>query len=354
LVFVLIFLASAAIFAQTDPEPLAIKKGRTYTVISTDGSGTVPLHSLRQLVFTVPEGTDFTAVGITGSKKEPTGIFVQHGKDKTWYSIPAENLVASKALGAGASGILNSGYFTWGLIIAGFFSLSVIRKRKMKKTFIDYYDNKRKAFPWLETYLGKHPNTVKWRLELARFEDASTMFSVIVFFVALAVFYLISEATFLGSFTGLARSLIETTLIVVAILLGSIVGKDRSVKPGFVETIEKGLTLECPSCHCPHPWEIIYKKITFIERKTTKTTSHTYEVNKEGHQFMGGTSVKESILTQQITAKLSGTLNVPTADIRITQKGLRHGQEKEIRIFLRLNKQRMKCLAMARWLLATV
>lgn len=283
-------LVGTTLFAQ--PDKIAI--GRTYTVKSTDGSGQVPLYRLAASVpaYFVPDGTEFKVAGYVLED-----IKVKYGDGD--YFIKKENfdketdasIAEMKAFKKRQTGKRNSVLLWIVMAAAGFIVISRMGKVIFLKEYTDYYTLKRRQFPWLENWIkdrGDDPAKIR------AYSSASgnTMLSIIIFLVVGFILNIIVK----GSMTA---GVIYLIVYFAAIFLITWKGKSD---PGSLEP-EKGLTLECPSCHCPHSWILTQREI-IVEDSSTTTTKTTTTRETSGGGLVG---LSQSILNDGTTTKVDST-----------------------------------------------
>ena len=179
-------------------------------------------------------------------------------------------------------------------LAAGIFELVVLRKRnkirlrEIYKTnekaytqfYAAYYDKKRKEFPWLDNWIKANGDPViKWAAVYAGKAKAASISPTIISFIILAVGGMISSnatSSVVGFIIGGLITLAVSFFAGIKILNKAVNVDTSSLDP--VSDFVFYIPLECPSCHCPHSWEMTQEE-TIVERKETtkKTTTTTRE-----------------------------------------------------------------------------
>jgi TPR repeat protein/uncharacterized membrane protein YbaN (DUF454 family) len=144
-------------------------------------------------------------------------------------------------------------------------------KTRSLRTFTAYYAQKRRDFPWLENWVKENGDPVPKRLK----DDSGTSISVaIVFFVVVVIVMLIFPKWIP----------LHIILLALTILVTEYNARGKTKNPGSLsgdksgddigsEGDEWGLTLECPSCHCPHSWVMPQKEVIVDGDSGSKTTT---------------------------------------------------------------------------------
>jgi TPR repeat protein len=153
----------------------------------------------------------------------------------------------------------------------------------------DYYDKKRKEFPWLDKWIKANGDPAnQWvRVNTDKDTKVSGIAPVILSFVILAVGGII--ALIVGSSSVVGFIIVGLITLAVSFFAGNKLGnKAVNVDTEHLESPSayepyNGLTLECPSCHCPHSWGMTQEEI-IVERKETEkeTTRRTTTVKGGG------------------------------------------------------------------------
>jgi len=286
----LMLFIGTVLFAQSAD----VKMGRTYTVKSTDGSGQVPLYRNAAVVpaYFVPEGTEFK---VEGYDRNDIEVKYEDGKYyiriENFHEETAESIAYMKAFTKRQEKKRNSVIIWIVMAAAGFVVISRMSKTICLKEYTDYYADKRRQFAWLESWIQKRgDNPAKIRAYSSA--SGNTMLSIIIFLVVGFILNLITA----GSMTA--------GVIYLIIYFGVIFLITWRVKsdPGSLEP-EKGLTLECPSCHCPHSWILTQREI-IIEDSSTTTTKTTTTRETSGGDLV---SMSQSILNDGTTTRVDST-----------------------------------------------
>jgi hypothetical protein len=156
------------------------------------------------------------------------------------------------------------------VVIVGFFiMLYKWNKTRTLRGFKTYHEQKRREFTWLDNWIKANGDPSE------KMAGSGSMVHVLA---AVAVFLVLMIITyFIGKIGNVG---IVPTLVYLAIaagvcwLLGRRIMKNPS---GYKDDPrETGLTLECPSCHCPHAWAMLQKEVIFddatVHSKVTTTT----------------------------------------------------------------------------------
>jgi hypothetical protein len=156
------------------------------------------------------------------------------------------------------------------VVIVGFFiMLYKWNKTRPLMAFKKYHAQKRGEYPWLENWIQKNGDPSEEMAEGASYTAVGA--GVLVFLVLMIITYFIGEIGKVG---------IVPTLVYLAIAAGVcfLYTRKRAKNPGDYEGAELGLTLECPSCHCPHSW-VMTQKEEIVEGKETSqsVTTTTYK-----------------------------------------------------------------------------
>jgi hypothetical protein len=296
LILLMLFIV-AALFAQN--KSVDVRAYRTYIVKSTDGSGEVPLFGMNvsDVALTVPDGTEFYIISLVGSSSR---LQVQYeGRN---YHIDKANVAEETAESIAKRGEIRSrnkfstfmSLLYWACIIVAFIFLLKRNKKIAIKIYNDYYTKKRKEFPWLVEWWKryKHPSPAEIRGGTSA--GAIVIISFIVFIV-LALLFGFIESKLVPS-TGLVSYISSAVIIAIVFLVSAKLGEYilKKENPATSDNKGHGLVLECPSCHCPHAWGMVYElnAISKIETETVRTTTETWEEDSSGHRIFGSTSIR--------------------------------------------------------------
>jgi hypothetical protein len=93
----------------------------------------------------------------------------------------------------------------------------------------------------------------------------------------------------------LYRNIGAAVAILIAVIINRLMTKKSKSSPDY-EPSDNGISLECPSCHCPHSW-VMVKSQNIVEKVETKTTTTTRTPSAEsygggaiGQAFAGASS----------------------------------------------------------------
>ena len=271
LVFLMLVIGTMA-FAQTNE----IKSGRTYVLKSTDGSGQVPLYRYGADIpaLFLPEGTEIKPISSYSN-----GIEVRH--EDRGYIIREENFGEETAAsvkdreGSKIFGILFVliQFGKTGLIVLLIVLMYKRNKYRSVPKYKTYYNAKRKQFPWLVKWLKNYPEIEK---EKSIAEASTTALAS-----TLSVIGILLLGMFVSFIIGFGGFLTEILCIVGAVVISELISRrwSNSKNPGILSvTGDEGLTLECPSCGCPHAWTLLgtqdfIKDISTSEKTITTTMS---------------------------------------------------------------------------------
>lgn len=178
--------------------------------------------------------------------------------------------------------------------IVGFIVMFRRNKTRTLRNYTAYYAKKRREFPWLENWIKQNLDPTEIRAK----EGASTgnLLSGIVF-IAICI---IANIFFGTNF------IVVLITVALAFLAAELVARHFAKNPGaYGGRIEEGLTLECPSCGCPHSWVMTHKEV-IVENKetTTKTTTRTGHGNPDLFEQMMG--MKGDGVEKKITIVYTG------------------------------------------------
>ena len=176
-------------------------------------------------------------------------------------------------------------------IIGGFILINKLNKIRAKKPYADYYAKKRKEFPWLDNWINENVNPAELRANEGA--SSSTVVSIILFviFGVIGGIILLFSGSLVAFFVSVA----------IGLGIGELMARKNLKDPTILENEEVGLTLECPSCGCPHSWVLLEEEnvVEEIETTTETTTRSGYgqgdfiDWSMEGFK-QNGTTVKET------------------------------------------------------------
>jgi hypothetical protein len=156
------------------------------------------------------------------------------------------------------------GIAVWLIIIGVFIFLFIRNKNRSLNAYTAYYKSKRQQFTWLDKWINDNIDPSPLRAE------SDSIWKNILSSVLFLAIVIIGSLFF--------RSLIgQIIVIVLGFLAAFFIGRKKAIDPAYLPT-EAGLTLECPSCGCPHSWVMLNKE-NIVEgyEKTTKSTTKIRE-----------------------------------------------------------------------------
>ena len=290
-----------------------VKGGWLYTTRSTDGSGTIPLrrNDGGERGETMPAGVEFQVTG-----KDSINNRIRLTYEGNDYSIPVENIVADsgkkpakvKMARTADKNIIDFLVFVFLVAFAG---IIVYYKKtypgKAKAAFQKYYDRKRKEFAWLDNWINQH--TEDGGIVNARTEDlVSSGFTGVWLWTIIGAVVAILLSFFVpGKITGAVVSFLIMSL---SLLNAYRISQKEISNPGTYansNVYDSLLTLECPSCHCPHSWGVIdcFNVVNHKEIVTKKTTRKGYNNNDFVDSVLNG--FKQDGTTSKTTVTYYGT-----------------------------------------------
>jgi hypothetical protein len=152
------------------------------------------------------------------------------------------------------------------LMIPVFIVVYIWNKRRAVRTFTAYYAQKRQEFPWLDKWIKDHVDPSILRAGDTAIGNMGII--AIIVFVFSIIGFLIFDRLSIGLFV----------FVVIGLVLSEIYARKQAKNPGTVDDQNGGLTLECPSCGCPHSWGLLEEK-NIVDR--TETT--TEEITRKGY-----------------------------------------------------------------------
>ena len=271
-------LAASCGGAKESDEP---RHDSTWTVKAADGSGSVPLHTYNtgtMYELTVPDGTEVKIITKHGNAYAGNIRYEVEYEGGKYYVVDAniDNETAASKAERAASRRKSS--MRWPIQIlktlafAGLLILSFKRnKARSLKYYNEYYNRKGREFPWLDNWLKQNSGIP---LDRATGDSGAATVLTIVIFIAsyfLAAIFIRSNA---------AGEIFMTALPVAACeVIGFIMirKKDQSAIQST-----SGIMLECPSCHCPHSWTMLFSQNIVESQSTTETTTTTTQTDQYG------------------------------------------------------------------------
>jgi hypothetical protein len=165
------------------------------------------------------------------------------------------------------------------ILAAGFaasFILNKLGRARITKAYVDYYAKKRREFSWLENWIKENENPAEGRAVAV---TSGGLFLVFLYFLVVEIITMIIPSMF-----GLKKSIpFQIILLAAGIVVYEITSRKSAKNPGIEENAnEKGLTLECPSCHCPHAWVMTQKEEVVEGSNTSRTETTTTTKTKYG------------------------------------------------------------------------
>jgi len=156
-------------------------------------------------------------------------------------------------------------------------------KNRTKKAIAAYYARKRKEYAWLDKWL----NGQKFDVVQLRANEESGVSNLITIIV-LGVVFLI--ALFIG------KAVLFIALPAITLGIIELIAWRTSKNPGnYTNGFNYGLSLECPSCHCPHAWVMTEKEKIWDSKVINTTTQSGYQKNFTFNVYEKKTSTDESI-----------------------------------------------------------
>jgi|GEM_PF-5407666 len=180
---------------------------------------------------------------------------------------------------------------------AAIFVIFMLNDVQRKKSYTGYYAAKRREFPWLDNWIKEIADPAKERLNDDKIGNIG---AVIIYYAVIAV------ALKLFPVWGFYGESVTLQIIFTALGIPIAFGFARmGIKnPGAYEhPSEKGLTLECPACGCPHSWVITHKEDIVEDSSTTTTTTTTTRETTGG----GLVGASQSILNDGTTTRVDST-----------------------------------------------
>jgi len=182
--------------------------------------------------------------------------------------IAVSLLLGMVACGGGESSSIDmykksNQWFMFGVIVAVFFGLYKWNKIISLKALRKYYAQKRLEFPWLDNWIKQNGDP---SLSRARGNSISGVVIAMVVLVALGL---------ITQFLGKTNFINTIVYIAISIVVFWLVGRSKTIDGNYVNG---GVTLECPSCHCPHSWGVIKNEI-IIDSKSNQIEEIKYTYN---------------------------------------------------------------------------
>jgi len=286
-----------------------VKNNSDWKVKAKDGSGNVSLYSeedAKSSKVTVPDGAVVTglearAVGHVGSSGWVEYRYKCTYDEKTYY-VDEKDLHKQTKDSKAARKEDKREFKNWkrkrdlqilfglAMVAVTFFVMYKWNKGLAVGVYKKYYAKKQREFPWLEKWLQNNGDPSGSR---ASFASGTGVFLGAGLFLALTLItYVIGKIN------------IATNLVCLAVSAGLCVllGLRTAVKNPGKEEPEMGLTLECPSCHCPHAWVMNQKEIIIDSKQDNrvKVTRSGYGqgdfINSMTEGFkQNGTTVKGNV-----------------------------------------------------------
>jgi hypothetical protein len=248
-----------------------IPKGSSWLVKAADGSRKVTLYKdewANNVGTTIPDGTEVLELlkyreGIYSTKYKDTSYFISE-KDLNTITETGKIAAAKKESDFKMRKLKEAVQaIVWLVIITvTFVMLFRWTKTRSLKVYQKYYAQKRQEFPWLDKWIQKNGDPS---------EKRAGTYSIESFGMAAAVFLVLVVITY---FIGKSSNVNTLVYLGLAVCVNFLWAKKKSAKNAGDERPEAGLTLECPSCHCPHSWGM-HRKEVIIEDATMTTTTTT-------------------------------------------------------------------------------
>jgi len=298
-----------------------IPNNTDWTVKAKDKSGNVPLYEeadAKTFQTTIPDGSVVkgaeSAGAVIGSNGWSEYRYKVEYEGKTYYireqDLRKQTKESKARLAEGKREFKERKKKEWGqfFILLGItagasFVFYKWNKTRSLRAFKKYYAQKRREFPWLDNWIKQNGDPSE-----SRAKDNSMTSVVVAIFALLALLFI----TYLFS-----RITVTKSLVYLAVSFGVcwLAGR-KTVKGAGEEEPEAGLTLECPSCGCPHSWEMPRREIIIESaEKITETTTMTGYGRGDGFDSLlegfkqDGTTEKVTIVYTGKEIKDFGCLN---------------------------------------------
>jgi len=199
----------------------------------------------------------------------------------------------------------------WAVVVFVFIKQSkkdeALAKEKAMKIYGDYYTKKRQEFTWLEKWIKDHIDPTEIRASVDAGGNiflAGVVFIVLTFILGWVLKGVFFKLTY--EKPEMVKVLIDAIRIAIAFVLASfvrkiIVKKQKTNDPSILEPTQ-GLTLECPSCHCPHSWVMVKEK-NIVDGTSTMTTTKTTTIKGGGTDW--GFGAGDRVVTSKKIKTLS-------------------------------------------------
>jgi len=174
--------------------------------------------------------------------------------------------------------------FQLAVAVGFFFLLYKWNKTRTSRALKKYYAKKRREFSWLDNFIKQNGDPSESRAGDDSYKNV--IFAVLVFLVLVIINFIFGKES------------IVNTLVYLAISAGVciIMGIKTAVNPGKYYDLDiQDLTLECPSCHCPHSWGITAKEVIVENEATIVETTKRDGYNDETEEVATVYGVKTLI-----------------------------------------------------------
>jgi hypothetical protein len=268
-----IALAMAACFRD-------IPNNTDWIVKAKDKSGSVMLYGnadAKTFQTTIPDGSVVkgteSAGSVIGESGWPEYIYKVEYEGKTYYIKEKDLRKQTK----GSKAVLAEGnrefkdrkkkewqqFGIWlGMVAVVFTGLYFWNRTRTIRALRKYYAKKRREFQWLDNYIKQKgdPSVNRAVNDSAQ----SVVMSIFVSIVLMIITYLIGKLNFT----------VVMVYMAISIVICVIMGIKNTVSPGKLYYLDiQDLTLECPSCHCPHSWGMKSKEVTVESEATIVETT---------------------------------------------------------------------------------
>jgi len=151
-------------------------------------------------------------------------------------------------------------YIIYIIAIAGIVLMIKRNKTRSLKSYTAYYAKKRREYPYLNDWLN---NLEQKNINVAEIRSKESAGGSKWLPIIVAVAIVVLASMFFGN-----NIIVLIISVAIALLAIELIGSRSSKNPGdYSNGFEYGLSLECPSCHCPHSWKILRKEVRYLSYK---------------------------------------------------------------------------------------
>jgi hypothetical protein len=303
-----------------------------YTGSALDDSGEITLQRanfsvwniFRSKYITVPNDTIFRVLKETSTEDFSLKVRfkTESGYSSDTFRVNKESVqlteLSAEEIHSSENRDLFNNYFLGSLIYNGYallmlalfcVSVFVIYTKIAKRPYRLYYEKKQSEHPWLKTWLEKNYDTVKilgkgdaLMPKVIGILTPIALYLVIGFFFNRWFSSLLSDGVITYNYNALDFFEIQKeglvafpVLLAICWLVGFVAWILFKGTPGRVSISYDGivpnslLTLECPSCGCPHSWEMVYENYRVLSLKYDSSTYETkhWEEDQSGNKVLG-------------------------------------------------------------------